>query len=144
MADSNRTARSKLQRPLIPEDRPTPDIDTVEGYRIDGVRQPRSLRRKAATAALAAISVAVCLYAVIGHDGVIAYLQKRQHSKQLQHQIISLRQQNETLSKRNQRLQNDPDTIEYEAREQMHYARPGEVIYTLSEAPGSAGPTKSK
>ena len=36
-----------------------------------------------------------------------------------------------------QRLQSDPDTLEYEAREQMHYTRPGEVIYTLPEAPGA-------
>jgi cell division protein FtsB len=34
-------------------------------------------------------------------------------------------------------LKNDRDTIEYEAREQMHYTRPGEVIYTLPQAPGS-------
>jgi cell division protein FtsB len=141
MADSNRTARPKLQRPLIPDDRQASDIEAPEGYQVHGAKRPHSLRRKAATAALAAISVALCVYAVIGHDGVIAYLQKRQHSKQLQHQILSLRQQNEGLTQRNNRLKNDPDMIEYEAREQMHYARPGEVIYTLPEAPGS---TKSK
>ena len=38
----------------------------------------------------------------------------------------------------------DPDAIEHEAREKLHYAKPGEVIYTLPETPqgqaaGAAG-----
>jgi cell division protein FtsB len=32
----------------------------------------------------------------------------------------------------------DPDAIEHEAREKLHYARPGEVIYTLPEPPPQA------
>jgi cell division protein FtsB len=32
-------------------------------------------------------------------------------------------------------LKSDPDAIEYEAREKLHYARPGEVIYTLNNQP---------
>jgi len=31
------------------------------------------------------------------------------------------------------RLKSDPDAIEHEAREKLHYAKPGEVIYTLPE-----------
>jgi len=34
-----------------------------------------------------------------------------------------------------ERLKKDPDAIEHEAREKLHYARPGEVIYTLPPDP---------
>jgi len=29
------------------------------------------------------------------------------------------------------KLKSDPDAIEHEAREKLHYAKPGEVIYAL-------------
>ena len=35
-----------------------------------------------------------------------------------------------------ERLKSDPDAIEREAREKLHYAKPGEVIYTLPDADG--------
>jgi cell division protein FtsB len=77
-------------------------------------------------------------YAVFGHDGLLAYQQKQHQSHRLQQQILRLKQENQRLALHDQRLQSDPDTLEYEAREQMHYTRPGEVIYTLPEAPGAA------
>jgi cell division protein FtsB len=35
------------------------------------------------------------------------------------------------------RLQSDPNAIEHQAREELHYTRPGEVIYTLPDAPAA-------
>jgi cell division protein FtsB len=37
-------------------------------------------------------------------------------------------------------MQNDPNAIEHQAREELHYTRPGEVIYTL---PASAAATSA-
>jgi cell division protein FtsB len=39
------------------------------------------------------------------------------------------------LRARIERLKSDPDAIEHEAREKLHYAKPGEVIYTLPAEP---------
>ena len=50
--------------------------------------------------------------------------------KQLRQQIQDLQQENARLRDHIERLKSDPDAIEHEAREQLHYARPGEVIYT--------------
>jgi cell division protein FtsB len=36
-----------------------------------------------------------------------------------------------------ERLQSDPNAIEHQAREELHYTRPGEVIYTLPAPPAS-------
>jgi cell division protein FtsB len=36
-----------------------------------------------------------------------------------------------------ERLQNDPGAIEHQAREELHYTRPGEVIVTLPDQPAT-------
>ena len=65
-------------------------------------------------------------------------------AQQLHQQILDLQKQNDRLALHDQRLKTDRDTIEYEAREQMHYTRPGEVIYTLPKAPATTSAPKSK
>jgi cell division protein FtsB len=44
------------------------------------------------------------------------------------------------LRERVERLKSDPDAIEHEAREKLHYAKPGEVIYTLPAQPQTQTP----
>ena len=69
-----------------------------------------------------------------------AYQQKRQDTQSLDHQLHSLQRENELLKGHVERLQNDPNAIEHQAREELHYTRPGEVIYTLPAEPSkSAG-----
>ncbi len=41
-------------------------------------------------------------------------------------------------------LNSDPDAIEREAREKLHYAKPGEVIYTLPDQPQAQQPPQAK
>jgi len=74
-------------------------------------------------------------FAVIGDNGLTVYKQKRLEDQQLAKQIESLKAENERLQAHVERLNSDPDAIEHEAREKLHYARPGEVIYTLIEKP---------
>jgi len=66
--------------------------------------------------------------------------QKRAEDRQLQIEIQNLEKENSQLRLQVERLKNDPDAIEHEAREKLHYAKPGEVIYTLP-APSLAQPT---
>jgi cell division protein FtsB len=49
----------------------------------------------------------------------------------LQKEIEDLEQQNAELRDRIEQLKTNPEAIEHEAREKLHYAKPGEVIYTL-------------
>ena len=102
------------------------------------------MRRKAATVFFVALSVFLGIYAIFGHDGIVAYQQKQEQAHQLHQQILNLQKQNERIALHDQRLKNDRDTIEYEAREQMHYTRPGEVIYTLPKAPAATPTSKAK
>jgi len=88
-------------------------------------------RRKAATLAAAALALAVAYHVVFGANGLTAYEQKRQETQLLDQQMRDLQRENDLLTEHVGRLQNDPNAIEHQAREELHYTRPGEVIYTL-------------
>jgi len=128
-----------LQRQLIPGAVASMNDNVPVGTRMQRVAaQMLAWRRRAATFVLIGLSASLAVYAVFGHDGLVAYQQKQHQAQELHQQILSLQKENERMALHDKRLQNDRDTIEYEAREQMHYTRPGEVIYTLPEAPGRA------
>jgi cell division protein FtsB len=94
--------------------------------------------RKVATGAAALLALAMGYHVIFGQNGLTAYQQKRQDAQSLDHQLHSLQKENEQLKGHVDRLQNDPNAIEHQAREELHYTRPGEVIYTLpASAPGS-------
>jgi len=91
------------------------------------------MRRRAATAFAVLVALLLGYHVVFGMNGVNNYEQKRAQDRNLQQQINSLRQENADMKDHVARLKNDPDAIEFEAREKLHYARPGEVIYTLNQ-----------
>lgn len=82
-----------------------------------------------------ALAALMGYFAVIGDNGLTVYKQKRLEDQRLAKQIESLKSENERLQAHVERLKSDPDAIEHEAREKLHYARPGEVIYTLDGKP---------
>ena len=81
------------------------------------------------------LAVALGYHVIFGQNGLTAYQQKRQDSQALAAQLKSLQHENELLKGHVERLQNDPNAIEHQAREELHYTRPGEVIYTLPASP---------
>lgn len=93
------------------------------------------MRRRIATAAAIVLAVFLGYHVIFGQNGVTAYQQKRVEDKELQKQIQQLQDENGRMKDHVDHLQNDPDAIEHEARERLHYTRPGEVIYTLSDKP---------
>jgi cell division protein FtsB len=95
-----------------------------------------SIRRRIATAAVAAFTVWLFVHVMFGANGMVVYRQKKAEYVGLQKEIRSLQQQNDRYTDQIKSLQTDPKTIEKEAREQLHYARPGEVVY-VSPAPPS-------
>ncbi|MGC9199265.1 MAG: FtsB family cell division protein [Acidobacteriaceae bacterium] len=95
-------------------------------------------RHRAATAGAGTLAVVVAYGVIFGHNGITAYVQKREEAKVLEQQMQQLQQENERLHEHIDHLQNDPDAIEHAAREELHYTRSGEVIYTLPSASGPA------
>jgi cell division protein FtsB len=88
-------------------------------------------RRKAATVAAAVLALGVGYHVIFGANGLTVYEQKRQENHLLSLQMQDLQRENELLKGHVDRLQSDPNAIEHQAREELHYTRPGEVIYTL-------------
>jgi len=97
-------------------------------------------RRRVATGAAAVLAVALGYHVIFGQNGLTAYEQKRQNAVRLDKELGSLQQENDLLKGHVDRLQNDPSAIEHQAREELHYTRPGEVIYTLPATPDHTGP----
>ena len=92
-------------------------------------------RRKLATFAAAVLACLLAYHVVFGANGLVQYEQKRKEYRQVQEQNRALEQQNQELEKQNQGLKTDAQAIEKEAREHLHYARSGEVVYTLPTKP---------
>ena len=102
-------------------------------------------RRKLATAAMSVLVVMLAYHVVFAAYGMIAYQHKRSDHHKLQQEILRLQQENDRISLRVRELKSDPRAIEREAREQLKYARPGEVVYISPETqPQSSGATAAK
>src|SRR5579875_3294192 len=123
-----KTMRDPLSPPLRKPSRESSDVSRAERIAALAMR----LRRRAATVAIVLMAVCIGYYVIAGQNGLKSYEHKRHEAQQLQQQIDHLRQENSQLQQQVQALQSDPDAIEHEARERLHYARPGEVIYTLT------------
>jgi len=94
--------------------------------------------RKVATGAAALLALAMGYHVIFGQNGITAYQQKRQDALSLDRQLHNLQRENDLLKGHVDRLKSDPNAIEHQAREELHYTRPGEVIYTLPAAAGSS------
>jgi cell division protein FtsB len=94
-----------------------------------------NLRRRIATTAVAVLTVWLFAHVMFGDNGMVVYRQKKDEFQSLQKQIDDLQKENDRYTGQVKSLQTpDPNTIEKEAREQLHYARPGEVVYVSPPA----------
>jgi cell division protein FtsB len=93
------------------------------------------LWRPAGTVVAVALALLVTWHVIYGRHGVSVWQQKRAEDRALQQEIRDLQQENAQMRQQIQRLQSDPEAIEREAREKLHYAKPGEVIYNLPAPP---------
>ena len=85
--------------------------------------------RRLATSAVALLTVWLLVHVMFGANGMVVYRQKKDEYQSLQKEIDALQKENDSYAAAIKSLKTDPKTIEKEAREQLHYARPGEVIF---------------
>ncbi len=88
-------------------------------------------RRKLATAGVGVFAVYLAFHVIFGANGMVQYHRKRAEFKNLQVEVDQMQAENDRLEKQIKSLKSDPKTIEKEAREQLKYARPGEVVYVI-------------
>lgn len=96
-------------------------------------------RRRLATAGVAMLAAWLFLHVMFGANGMVIYRSKLAERQKLQAEIDKLQRENDLYMQQIRSLQSDPKAIEKEAREQLHYARPGEVVYVapLAQRPGN-------
>lgn len=94
-------------------------------------------RRKAAISATVLLTCVIFYHVVFGANGWMVYQKKKADYQQLQGQLEKLAQENDALQKDVKALKGDKAAIEREAREQLHYTRPGEVVYVVPTKPAN-------
>lgn len=99
-------------------------------------------RRRLATMGVLLLTAWLFLHVMFGANGMVVYRTKRTEYQKLQTDIGQLQKENDRYNEQIKALQTDPKAIEKEAREQLHYTRPGEVVY-VSPAPPPAKPAQS-
>src|ERR1051326_3368098 len=97
-------------------------------------------RCRLATAAVGMLACMVADHAVFGANGMMVYQKKKAEYRQVLKDNESLQRENDRLQQQIKALKSDPATIEKEAREQLRYTRPGEMIYILPEQNKPAAP----
>ena len=101
--------------------------------------------RPAATVVAVAMTLLLGWHVVNGKHGLSVWQQKRAEDRQLRREIDDLEQENARLRRHVERLRSDPEAIEHEAREKLHYAKPNEVIVALPVKPqGTTQPASGK
>jgi len=115
---------------------PTPPAGTLS-KRERATELFRRAWRQAGTAVAVALAALLMWHVINGQHGLSVWHQNHTQDRELQKQINDIQQENAQLRKQIDRLKSDPDAIEHEAREKLHYAKPGEVIYTLPDTPQS-------
>jgi len=107
-----------------------------------GARFLYRMRRRIATGLAIAAALFFGYHAIFGENGVNMFEQKRAENRAIQKRIGQLQQEDTQLQHQVQALRSDPDAIEHEARERLHYARPGEVIWTEDDPPAPVAQKK--
>lgn len=93
------------------------------------------MRRVLATLCLAGLAMFIGYKVIFGANGMKIYQDKRAEAVRLQQQIDDEQRKNEQLQHQVDGLQReDPNAIEKEAREQLGYVKPGEVVLVEPQA----------
>jgi cell division protein FtsB len=88
-------------------------------------------RRKGAILLTVLFTCITFYHVVFGANGWMVYQKKKADFHQLQDDLQKLSRENDLLQKDVKSLKSDKSAIEREAREQLHYTRPGEVIFVV-------------
>ena len=103
-----------------------------------GLARIYALRRRIATIGVFTLACLLFVHVMFGANGMVVYRQKRAEREALQQQLGRMQQENDRYAQQIQGLKGDQKAIEKEAREQLGYAKPGEIVYV---APAPAQPT---
>jgi cell division protein FtsB len=91
-------------------------------------------RGKFVTGGISVLALMLAYHVVLGQNGWVAYHEKKLEYQRLQMEVKDIQAENDRFEKQIKSLKTDPRAIEKEAREQLHYANPNEVIVVMPAA----------
>ena len=110
-----------------------PEAEAIAASWVESARPLAShiyaLRRRIATIAVMVLAGLLFVHVMFGANGMVVYKQKRMEYESLQKKIALEQKENDIYTQQIHGLKTDDKAIEKEAREQLHYARPGEYVY---------------
>lgn len=80
------------------------------------------------------VSAAFMVNALVGDNGLLATVKARRQNQAVQRDINVLREENQELKDKMERLKNDSTAIEEEARKNLGLIRPGETLVIVKDA----------
>ena len=102
------------------------------------------IRRKLATVAVVVLTAWLFAHVTFGANGMVVYQQKHAEVLELRAKAARMRQENDALTQQNADLSSQTSrAVEREAREHLHYARPGEFVYVPSETQPATTPPEN-
>ena len=119
----------------MPDETPQPAAEPEEPLRERAANWVQRIWRPVGTGIAVILALLLTWHVIHGKHGLSVWQQERAQDKTLQKQIQDLQTENASMKDRIEHLKSDPDAIEREAREKLHYAKPGEVIYALPATP---------
>jgi cell division protein FtsB len=94
-------------------------------------------------AALLFVAVVLTVDALVGEKGLLVTMRARREAELEAARVAALRQENARLREQKRRLNEEPSTIEAEARRQLGLAKPGEVMFILKDIRPTDAPLPS-
>jgi cell division protein FtsB len=125
-----------MQEEKLANEKSVPEADFIS-VRERAIECAQQVWRPAGTLVAVMLILGFGWSVVNGKHGLSVWHQQHTEDKQLRQEIRDLEQENAHLRDHVERLKSDPSAIEHEAREKLHYAKSGEVIYTLPVQPQS-------
>jgi cell division protein FtsB len=88
-------------------------------------------RRRLATWGLFVVAALIAAHVLFGTNGWMAYEKKKAEYRKVSEDVLRMQQDNAQLEAQIKALKTDPKAIEKEAREQLRYAKPGDIVYVM-------------
>lgn len=103
----------------------------------------KTLRRNAIFV-MALLSLVMLMHEIFGRNGYLTLRNEKKQYTVLQKQIQTVSEENKQLEQKIHALKNNPEAVEKQARDQLHLAKPGEIIYMLPDKTLSPSSTASR
>jgi cell division protein FtsB len=88
--------------------------------------------------------VVLAIDALVGDQGVLQMMKKRDDLRALQQKVAAAKAQNARLRRDISRVKNDPDALEELARRDLGMIKPGEKLFIIKDAPPASPAPGSK